>query len=117
MNKRPIPVIVIGCLYVATGAIGLASHLIAFKPQHPFQYDIVWISLVSLIAIVCGIYMLRGSNWARWLGLAWMAFHVILSVFHSRSELVVHSLLFVAFAYFLFRPPATQYFRAAGTSQ
>jgi hypothetical protein len=117
MNKRPIPVNVIGCLYVATGAVGLASHLIAFKPQHPFQYDIVWISLVSLIAIVCGIYMLRGSNWARWLALAWMAFHVILSVFHSRSELVVHSLLFIAFAYFLFRPPATQYFRAARTSR
>jgi hypothetical protein len=69
MNKRPIPVSVIGCLYVATGAIGLVFHLIAFKPQYPFQYDIVWISLVSLIAIVCGIGLLRGSNWARWLAL------------------------------------------------
>jgi hypothetical protein len=113
MNKRPFSVIVIGCLYVATGAIGLISHLIKFKPQHPFQYDIVLISLVSLIALVSGVYMLRGSNWARWLALAWIAFHVVLSAFHSPFELVVHSLLFIAFAYFLFRPPATQYFKDA----
>jgi hypothetical protein len=115
MNKRPLSVIVIGCLYVATGAIGLTFHLIEFKPQHPFQYDIVWVCLVNLIAIVCGMYMLRGSNWARWLALAWIAFHVVLSGFHSRFELVVHSLLCVAVAYFLFRPRATQYFRAART--
>lgn len=111
MNKRPLSVIVIGCLYVATGAIGLAFHLAEFKPQHPFQYDIVWISLVHLIAILCGVYVLRGSNWARWLALAWIAFHVILSAFHSWFELVVHSLLCAAIAYFLFRPQATQYFR------
>jgi hypothetical protein len=115
MNKRPLSVIVIGCLYVATGAIGLAFHLIEFKPQHPFQYDIVWVCLVNLIAIVCGMYMLRGSNWARWFALAWIAFHVVLSGFHSRFEFVVHSLLCVAVAYFLFRPRATQYFRAART--
>jgi hypothetical protein len=115
MNKRPVSVIVIGCLYMATGVLGLAAHLIAFKPQHPFQYDIVWISLVNLIAIVCGIYMLRGTNWARWLALAWMAFHVILSIFHPRSELAIHSGLLVAISYFLFRRRATQYFRPAKT--
>jgi len=108
-------VIVIACLYVATGAIGLARHLIEFKPQHPFQYDIIWISLVSLIAIVCGVYMLRRSNWARWLALAWIAFHVVLSAFHSRFELAVHGLLCAAVAYFLFRPRATQYFHAASS--
>ena len=115
MNKRPLSVTVIGCLYIAAGAFGLVSHLATFRPQHPFQYDIVWASLVNLIAIVCGIYMLRGSNWARWLALAWIAFHVALSAFHSRFELVVHSLMCVALAYFLFRPSASRYFRAAGT--
>jgi len=34
----------------------------------------------------------------------WIAFHEVLSYFHSWPELVVHTLLFVGFAYFLFRP-------------
>jgi hypothetical protein len=110
MKKRPLSVIVIGCLYVVTGAIGLVSYLSQFKLQQPFPYDIVWASLVSAIAIVSGVYLLRSSNWARWLAMAWIAFHVVLSVFHSRYELAIHSLLFAAFAYLLFRPEANQYF-------
>ncbi len=115
MKKRPLSVLVIGCLYIVTGAIGVAFHLTELRPRHPFQYDIVWASLVSLLAIVSGAYMLRGSNWARWLAIAWIAFHVVLSAFHSPLELVVHALLCAAFAYFLFRPEATQYFRPTRT--
>ncbi len=115
MNKRPISVTVISCVFVAAGGIGLAYHLLEFKVQHPFQYDIVWISVVRLMAIICGVYMLRGRNWARWLTLVWLTYHVILSGFHSLPELVTHSLLLGVFAYFLFRPQATVYFRAART--
>ncbi len=115
MNKTPLPVIVIGCIYIVTGVGGLILHLRDFKPQQPFDYDIVWISLVSLIALVSGVYMLRRGNWARWLALAWMAFHVVLSAFHSWSQVLVHGLLLAAFAYLLFRPAANEYFRGAGT--
>ena len=115
MNKRPLSVTIIGCLYIVMGAIGFAYHFSGLMAQHPFRSGIVWVELLRLMAIVCGVYLLRGSNWARWLALAWMAFHVILSGFHSWSELAVHSLLFAAFAYFLFRPLAARYFRAART--
>jgi hypothetical protein len=115
MNKRPLSVTVISCLFIAAGLMGLGYHLTEIKAHHPFQYDVLWVCLVRLIAIVCGFYMLRGSNWARWLTLVWIAYHVILSGFHSLFELAVHSLLFAVFAYFLFRPKATQYFRAAKT--
>ena len=37
----------------------------------------------SSLAIVCGVFLLRGHNWARWLALAWIAFHVVLSAFHA----------------------------------
>ena len=114
MNKRPLPVIAIACLYLATGAAGFAFHFSALTLGHPFPYDILWASLVALLAILSGVYMLRGSNWARWLALAWIVFHVVLSVFHSRFELAVHSLLCAAVAYFLFCPRANQYFRAVG---
>jgi hypothetical protein len=115
MNQRPLSVTVFGLLYVAAGALGLAYHLTEFKTQHPFPYELVWVSVVRLIAIVCGVYMLRGSNWARWLALAWIAYHVILSGFHSRFELAMHSLLCAAFVYCVFRARATQYFRAVRT--
>ena len=55
--------------------------------------------------------MLRGCNWARWLLAAWMAYHVVLSAFHSVTELALHTLLFGAIGYFLFRPQSSAYFR------
>ena len=110
MNNRPIAVTVIACLYILTGIVGLAFHLSKYKIQHPFQYDIVWIAIVEIAAIVAGIFMLRGNNWARWLAIAWIIFHVALSIFHPLGELLAHSLLFVVFAYFLFNRSAKQYF-------
>ncbi len=113
MKRRPWPVAVISWLLIATGIIGIAHQLTEFDAQQPFQSDMVWVCLVSLIAILCGAYMLRGSNWARWLTLVWIGYHVILSGFHSLFELVVHALLFALFAYVLFRPEAREYFRPA----
>jgi hypothetical protein len=106
-------VTIITFVLIATGAAGLVFHLSDFRAQHPFQYDVVWVSLVRLVAIVCGIYMLRAGNWARWLSLAWIAFHVIISAFHSRVELGAHILVCAALAYFLFRPRTNEYFRGA----
>ncbi|MGH9631185.1 MAG: hypothetical protein ACRD7E_23015 [Bryobacteraceae bacterium] len=111
MKERPLSVTAIGCLYIVAGAIGLAYHFTELDPEHLFEDDVLWILLVRLTAIVCGIYVLRGSNWARWLALAWIAYHVVLSGFHSWFELAVHSLLCAVFAFFLFRPRAAQYFR------
>ncbi|HTT63026.1 MAG TPA: hypothetical protein VMG35_14330 [Bryobacteraceae bacterium] len=113
MNKRPLSVTIIAGLYLATGGIGFIFHLIEFQPQHPFSYDIVWIELVHVMAIVSGVYILRGRNWARWLAFGWIAFHVIVSGFHSWFEMGVHMLLCAAIVYFLFRPRAAEYFRAA----
>jgi hypothetical protein len=114
MNQRPVSISVIACLYILTGLIGGVYHMTELNAQPMFQYDIVWVELVSLMAVVSGVYMLRSHNWARWLALAWIAFHVVLSAFHSLSQLAVHSLLCAIFAYFLFRPAATRYFRPPG---
>ncbi|MGH9907457.1 MAG: hypothetical protein ACRD8U_17950, partial [Pyrinomonadaceae bacterium] len=112
-KKRPLSVTVISCLFIVAGAIGFTYHLTEFKAQGKFDYEVALIFLVRLLAVIAGLFMLRGSNWARWLLLAWIVDHVILSSFHSLSELVLHSLLLVVVAYFLFRPRASAYFRAA----
>ncbi len=110
MNKRPIAVIIVAALYILTGIAGGVFHLIGFKIQHPFQYDIVWAELTEMVAILCGIYLLRGHNWARWLAMVWISFHVALSIFHPLPELAIHSALLVVLAYLLFRPSSNRYF-------
>jgi len=113
MKKRPLSITIISWLFVAAGVIGLAYHATEFKDDRRFEYDAVWVCFVRFLAILCGVFMLRGSNWARWLLLVWIAFHVVLSAVHSLTELVVHSLLFAVIGYFLFRPQAAAYFRGA----
>jgi hypothetical protein len=110
MRKRPLSVTVIGCLFVAAGVVGLAYHASEFRERPPFEY--VLVCFVRLLAIISGVFMLRGSNWARWLLLAWIAYHVILSAFHTLSEFVTHGVLFAVVAYFLLRPRVRAYFRA-----
>jgi hypothetical protein len=94
---------------LAVGAIGFVYH---FREVLLLHKDSVGIEITELLAVVCGAFLLRGHNWARWLALAWIAFHVILSVFDSSHGLVIHGLFCVVIAWILFRPEATQYFRS-----
>jgi hypothetical protein len=110
-NKCPRSVTFISCLFVAAGIIGFAYHATKLNTQGPFDYKVVWVLFVRLLAIIGGVFMLRGANWARWLALVWIAFHVILSAFHSLSETVIHIVLLAAVAYTLLRPEASAYFR------
>jgi len=113
MKKRPVPVTIVSVVLIATGAIGFVSHFTDFSRQSLFEYDVIGISLVSLAALLSGVCMLRAANWARWLAMAWIGFHVILSIFHSPVQVAVHLLVAAAFWYFLFRPAANDYFRGA----
>ena len=110
MNKRPLTVTVISIIFIVAGGVGLAYHITELNPQRPFENDAIWVLLLRFLAILGGLFLLRGRNWARWLLLVWLAYHVILSAFHSMSELITHSLLFVVIAYFLFRPRVSAYF-------
>jgi hypothetical protein len=112
-KSRPVSVIVISVLLAASGAAGLAYHLRYINVQHLFQNDTVWIEFVRLLAILSGVYMLRGHNWARWLAMLWIGFHVVVSVFHSWTEVAAHCVVFAVFAYVLFRPQARGYFSGA----
>jgi len=105
-NKRPISVWIICCLYMVVGALGLVRH---FPPHMVFHWDDVWIELTELLALVAGVFMLRGHNWARWLAIAWLAFHVAIS-WPEAAKIAIHTLFLAGFAWLLFRPDAQRYF-------
>ena len=113
MKKRPLSVTLISWLFLAAGVVGVAYHATEFKAEHPFDYDVIRVCFVRLLAILCGAFTLRGRNWARWGLIVWIAAHVVLSVFHSLFELIAHGLLFAVIAYFLFRPQSSAYFQGA----
>ena len=109
--KRPLTITILGCLFIAVGSVGLLYHLTEWPPDR----WIVLISSIRILAIVGGIFLIRGHNWARWLLLAWLALHVGISALHSVSETAAHAVLLIAIAYFLLAPPASNYFRSSAT--
>ena len=111
--KRPLSITILACTYIVMGAVGFAYHFPELRIQQSIQYDAVWVEIIRLVAIVCGIFMLRGDDWARWTALAWMAFHVIVSAFHTLAQLVVHIVFCAVIGWVLFRPVATLYFRGS----
>jgi hypothetical protein len=106
-------VTVLAWVYIVAGAAGIVYHAAEFQVKPPFHHEFLWVELLRAVAIVCGVFMLRGSNWARWLALAWIAYHVVLSAFHSAGELALHAVFCAVIAYFLFRPSSARYFRQA----
>jgi len=114
MNKRPLPVTILAWVYIAVGIVGFAFHLRDLHANNALQFDGVWVELARLLAVLAGAFMLRGKNWARWLALVWIAFHVVISALHSIPEFAVHCLFCAVIAWFLFRSEATRYFRGAG---
>lgn len=109
--KRPLVVTIIGWLFILSGTVGFIYHAKELDTQDPFVNDAVWVELVRLLAIAGGVLTLNGSNIGRWLLIAWMAYHVILSYFHPLSELIVHVIVLAAVAYGLFHRTSGAFFR------
>jgi hypothetical protein len=111
-TRRPVSVMIAGWLFIAAGVIGIAYHAGEINPRQPFEFDLVSSVVVRLLAVVGGIFVLRGRSWARWLLIIWLAYHVVLSAFHSRSELMFHAALLAVISWVLFRPIASPFFRS-----
>ena len=111
MNKRPVPVTIIAWLLIVAGVFGFAVHFRELVSERLFHFADLWIPIAGLLPAVIGIFILLGHNWARWLALVWMAFHVAISFFDSVEKVVVHALLLVLIAYPLLRRDAKTYFQ------
>ena len=110
MKNRPLSVTILGWLFIVVGAIGFVYHASELTGGHGSRFYVIWVCLLRLIAILSGVFLLRGRNWARWILLVWMAYHVVLSVFHSWSDVVTHSVILLVIAYFFLRRQVSSYF-------
>jgi hypothetical protein len=114
-RPRPLSITIISWVFIIFGAIALISGLLplmsATTAQRVADFKSHWMVHLSRLAqIVGGLFMLRGHNWARWLMVAWIAFHIVVGALHSVVQLAVHVGIFSVILFFLFRRPASAYF-------
>src|SRR5918996_2080632 len=112
MERRPRSITIISWFFIIFGSIALLSGLL--PPANNLSLEQLkghWmVHLSRFLSIVAGLFMLRGHNWARWLLVAWIAFHIVLSALHSALQLLIHVAIFSVILFFLFRRPASAYF-------
>lgn len=115
MERRPRPIIIISWAFIIFGSIALLSGLLPFGEitlaQRIAELNKHWmVHLSRILQIVAGVGLLYGHNWARWLLVVWIAFHIVLSALHSSFQLAMHVLIFSVILYFVFRRESSPYF-------
>jgi hypothetical protein len=122
MSRRPLAALVLGALFIVTGAAGLLgdwvpilihgrSHLdVELAAEGPAMLALIW--AVRAVAVVGGVGLLTARRWARPLLVAWMVFHVGVGGLHSMAMLVTHVVIFAGLGWLLFRPAVTQWLGA-----
>ena len=112
--RKPIPsILVVGIIFLALGVLDVwrgVAPLVGAPGR--LAGDDVLVLAIGVAALIGGMFVLRGHNWARWLLAAWMALHVAISV-GKPTALVAHLVIFGFIAFLLFRPPAATHFRSS----
>jgi uncharacterized membrane protein HdeD (DUF308 family) len=115
MKARPLSITLIGWLFILFGCIALISGLLpmvdATTAQRIADLKSHWMVHLSRTAeIVAGLFLVCGHNWARWLLVVWIAFHIVIAALHGVLQLAIHVGIFSVILFFLFRRPAAEYF-------
>ncbi len=130
MVYRPISVTVIAWLLIILGVFGLfgAAQMI-LRPnvesqkilaESPIPISVQRGMMVggTLVELVCGVFMLRGRNWARLFFVVWSA--LSLSVWGAVSPhklfMIPGVVMFAIEVFFLFRPAANAFFANNGAN-
>ena len=105
-------VILVACLYLLVGiGVGIAQlpHLLAGSREA------IGMEIAEAVAVVIGVCLLLRQGWARWLAVAWMAFHVAISL-PDVGKTAVHAVMAALIAWALFRPESRGWFRPKAAS-
>jgi hypothetical protein len=109
MLRRPLVLTIFGWFLILAGAVGFVAHFPMHRPGHA---DDAWPLGLELLLLAAGVFILRGHNWARWLALGWIAFHVAVSFYDSLSKVIAHTIILLIFVAILFNPAARAWFKA-----
>ncbi|MEO8335167.1 MAG: hypothetical protein ABI664_09345 [bacterium] len=115
-GRKPIrSVVAVGVIFLAIGALdvyrGVDPLLVSGKALHLASDDLLVLA-IGVIALIAGVFVLRGRNWARWVLAGWMAVHVVISA-SELPALGMHLLIFGFMTFLLFRPRASSWFGPA----
>jgi uncharacterized membrane protein HdeD (DUF308 family) len=113
VEKRPRSIIFISLLFILLGTITLIHAVVELINTTERLTDLKshWmIYLSAAAAIVGGVFLFKGHNWARWLLVVWMAFHIVVGALHGLTPLLMHIVIFSVILFFLFRRPASSFF-------
>ena len=122
MNNRPLSVTIVGWFLIVVGLLGAAGLAISYGS--PASRAVMANSLLSedlqmgiailgvAVWVVCGIFILKGQDWARLLYVGWGIGGIVLSVATAPVGLMLLlSILFlIVIAYLLFNRPANLFF-------
>lgn len=120
MKARPLSITIISWLFMIFGSIALLSGLLPFVGANTAQLIAElkqhWmVHLSRLVQVLSGLFMLRRHNWARWLLVVWVVFHIVVGALHGWIQFLIHILIFSVILFFLFRPRANEYFARAAS--
>jgi hypothetical protein len=115
MKNRPLPVIIVSILFIITGCIGFVYHLKEVFEPHAKLYELFWVQFVRILAIVCGFLLFMAINWARWLAIVWLLYHVLISTFHSTSQVILHIVFLLVVIVLLYLPKSSAFFQKKPT--
>jgi hypothetical protein len=79
MKSRPLPILIVAILFIIVGLIGFSYHIKYFFEPSEKLYEILLVQLLRILAIVCGTILLRANNSGRWLSIAWILSHILIS--------------------------------------
>ena len=74
-GSNPFAVTILGWLFIVAEIASTARHLW----KGTLDRWMLAIALVGVVVVVAGVFLLGGASRARWLVLAWLAFHVVVS--------------------------------------
>jgi hypothetical protein len=111
MKNRPLPIIIVSALFILTGCVGIANSIKDFLEPNDKLYQLVWILFVRILAVVCGLLLLFRINWARWLAIAWLVYHVVISALNSIPQMIAHIVFLIIVSVLLFLPVSSIYFQ------
>jgi hypothetical protein len=113
MKKPPIPIIIVAALFILVGIVGFGFHVNEFSEK---PYETTWVLFVEVLAVTCGVLLLFKVAWARWLTIAWLLYHIIISAFNSTSQMIAHIVFLIVVSILLFLPVSSIYFRVKATT-